>query len=176
MALWPGGQPRPLRGSPRDPDSPPARPPDGDRLRAAARPLGRLAERTLSLDPYRWIRNLNFALSGTLLAALAVGLDRGLKRGSKAGPAPLFVAGVAIALLALETDPINRTGPRTPHGAIHDAASMLFVLALLPARMRKDPVWRGHARYTVATALVSTVTLLARRRVLPIPRSDASPV
>ena len=120
----------------------------------------------LSLGPHGWVQDLNFALSGSLLAVFAVGLDRGIRTGSRAGPALLCVAGVAMALLAFETDPIDRTGPRTPHGAVHDAAFVLFVLALLPAlfllwrRTRKDPLWRGHARYTLATGIVAMVCLV----------------
>jgi hypothetical protein len=34
-----------------------------------------------------------------------------------------------MALLAFETDPMDRAGPRTLHGSIHDAAFVLFVLA-----------------------------------------------
>ncbi len=120
----------------------------------------------LSLGPYGWAQNLNFVLSGALIAIFAVGLDRSLKGGSRAGPALLSVAAVAMALLAFETDPLDRTGPRTLHNFIHDAAFVLFVLSLLPAlfllwcRMRKDPFWRGHARYTLATALVASACLV----------------
>ena len=120
----------------------------------------------LSLGPHGWVQDLNFALSGSLLAVFAVGLDRGIRTGSRAGPALLCVAGVAMALLAFETDPIDRAGPRTLCGTIHDASYVLFVLALFPAlfflwrRMRKDPFWRGHARCTLVTALVASVCLL----------------
>ncbi len=119
----------------------------------------------LSLGPYGWAQDLNFALSGALLAIFALGLHRGMRTGSRAGPALLFVAGVAIALLAFETDPIDCADPRTPHGAIHDAAFVLFVLALVPAlfllwrRMREDRLWRGHARYTLVTAVLAMVLL-----------------
>ena len=119
----------------------------------------------LSLGPYGWIQNLNFALSGALLATFAVGLHRGIRGGSKAGPALLFVAGLAMALLAFETDPIEGTGPRTLHGWVHDASFVLFVLALISAlfllwrRMREDRLWRGHARYTLVTAILA-MTLL----------------
>ncbi len=53
----------------------------------------------------------------------------------------------------------------TPHGLLHDLAFVLFVLALLPAlfflwrRLRKDPPWRGHARYTLVTGLLATLLL-----------------
>jgi uncharacterized membrane protein YidH (DUF202 family) len=120
----------------------------------------------LSLGPYGWVQDLNFALSGSLLAGFAVGLHRGMREGSRTGPALLFVAGIAMALLAFETDPFDRAGPRTLHGMVHDAAFVIFVLALVPAlfllwrRMREDPRWRDHARYTLATAMLATVLLL----------------
>jgi uncharacterized membrane protein YidH (DUF202 family) len=120
----------------------------------------------LALGPYGWVQDFNFALSGSLLAGFAVELHRGMREGSRTGPALLFVAGIAMALLAFETDPFDRTGPRTLHGSIHDAAFVLFVLALVPAlfllwrRMREDPRWRGHARYTLATALIASACLV----------------
>ena len=95
------------------------------------------------------------------------------------GPALLFVAGSAMALLAFETDPMDRADPRTPHGMVHDAAFVLFVLALVPAlfllwrRMRKDARWRGHARYTLATALIASAGLLLPGAILPVPRCGA---
>ena len=120
----------------------------------------------LSLGPYGWMQDLNFALSGVLLAIFAVGLHRGIRGGSKAGPALLFIAGLAMALLAFETDPIKHTGPRTLHGWVHDASFVLFVLALTSAlfllwrRMREDRLWRGHARYTLVTVVLAVVLLL----------------
>ncbi len=106
-------------------------------------------------------------MSGSLLAVFAVGLHRGITGGSRSGPALLFVAGIAMALLAFETDPMDdRAGPRTPHGMVHDAAFVLFVIALVPAlfllwrRMREDPRWRDHARYTLATALIASACLV----------------
>jgi hypothetical membrane protein len=119
----------------------------------------------LSLGPYGWIQDLNFALSGALLAIFAVGLHRGTRGGSKFGPALLFIAGLAMALLTFETDPIQGTGPRTLHGWIHDASFVLFVLALVSAlfllwrRMREDRHWRGHARYTLVTVALAVVLL-----------------
>ena len=119
----------------------------------------------LSLGPYGWMQDLNFALSGMLLAIFAVGLHRGIRGVSKTGPELLFVAGLAMALLAFETDPIEDIGPRTLHGWVHDASFVLFVLALISAlfllwrRMREDRLWRGHARYTLVTAILA-MTLL----------------
>lgn len=97
----------------------------------------------------------------------AVGVHLGVTggRGSLAGPALLFVAGTAMALMAFETDPIRRTGPRTLHGWVHDAAFVLFVIAVLAAlfflwrRLGKDPRWRGHARYTLVTGVLAALLL-----------------
>jgi Protein of unknown function (DUF998) len=119
----------------------------------------------LALGPYGWVQILNFVLSGILLMLFAAGLHLGTKRGSWIGPALLFTAGAAMALMGFETDPIRRTGPRTLPGLIHDLAFVLFVLALLPAffflwrRFREDPPWRSHGHYTLATGMIATLLL-----------------
>ena len=122
----------------------------------------------LALGPYGWIQTANFILSGVLLMLFAAGLHLETKngRGSRTGSASLFVAGAAMALMGFDTDPIRRTGPRTLHGLIHDLAFALFVLALLPSffflwqRLRKDALWRGHARYTLITWVLATLSFL----------------
>ena len=122
----------------------------------------------LALGPYGLVQIWSFVLSGLLLMVFAVGLHFGATggRGSLAGPALLFVAGTAMALMAFETDPIQRTGPRTPTGWIHDAAFVLFVVAVLPAfffqwrRLGKDPRWRGHALYTLVRGVLAALLLL----------------
>ncbi|MCA1687283.1 MAG: DUF998 domain-containing protein [Actinobacteria bacterium] len=122
----------------------------------------------LALGPYGWAQTLNFVLSGILLMLFAAGLHLGTtdRRSSWIGPSFLFAAGIAMALMGFETDPIRRTGPRTMAGLIHDLAFVLFVLALLPTffflwrRFRKDPRWQGHARYTLATGVAATLLLL----------------
>ncbi len=120
----------------------------------------------LALGPYGWMQVLNFVVSGLLLMFLAVGLHLGVDgRDSRIGPILLFVAGAAMALMAFETDPILREGPRTLHGWIHDLAFALFVLALLPSffflwrRFRKDAPWRSHSRYTLATGVIATLSI-----------------
>jgi hypothetical protein len=67
--------------------------------------------------------------------------------------------------LRFETDPIRRTTPRTLHGSIHDLAFVFFALSLLSAlfflwqRLRKDPLWRNHARYTLASGTLAALLL-----------------
>src|SRR5918997_3651191 len=117
----------------------------------------------LALGPHGWAQNASFVLSGILLMLFAAGLHLGMADGSWLGPAFLCVAGAAMALMGFETDPIRSTGPHTLHNLIHDLAFALFVLALLPAffflwrRFRKDPYWRGHARYTLGTGVIATL-------------------
>lgn len=119
----------------------------------------------LALGPYGWAQSLNFALAGALLAGFAAGLSGALRGGPRIGPALLFAAGAAMALMAFETDPIRRTGPRTLHGWIHDAAFVVCVLALVLAlfalwrEMSRDRHWRSHARYTLVTAVCATALL-----------------
>jgi uncharacterized membrane protein YidH (DUF202 family) len=121
----------------------------------------------LALGPHGWAMTAGFVASGLLLMLFAVGLHFGVTggRGSRAGPALLFVAGAALSLMGFETDPIRRTGPRTLHGWVHDLAFILFALALLAAflflwrRLDKDRLWRDHARYTLATGLLATLLL-----------------
>jgi hypothetical protein len=71
-----------------------------------------------------------------------------------------------MALMGFRTDPIERVGPRSLHGLIHDSAYVVFVLAFLAALfflwwgLRRDTRWRGHARYTLATGILSVLLLL----------------
>ena len=120
----------------------------------------------LALGPHGWAMDLGFAVCGGLLVLFALGLNHALTGGPKAGPALLSLSGVAMALLAFETDPIRRTGPRSWHGLVHDAAfvafaaSLLLALVFLSRRMRRDPKWRSHASYTLATAVVCAACLV----------------
>ena len=119
----------------------------------------------LALGPYGWAQDASFVLSGILLMLFAAGLHLGAPGGSGIGPALISVAGAAMALMGFETDPIQSTGPRTLHNLIHDLAFALFVLALLPSffflcrRFREDALWREHARYTLATGVIATLSL-----------------
>jgi uncharacterized membrane protein YidH (DUF202 family) len=121
----------------------------------------------LALAHYGPVQVANFVVSGLLLAFFSLGLHLGVRDGygSPLGPAFLFAAGVAMALMGFETDPIRRVGPRSMHGLIHDAAFVIFVLALLAAlfslwrRFEADPRWRGHARYTLATVILAVLLL-----------------
>lgn len=114
----------------------------------------------LALGPLGAVQVANFVLFGLALVLFAVGLHRGLAGGSKAGPALLAVAGVAMVLAGFKTDPDTSGGPQTWHGLIHGLAYVLFVFSLLPAffflwwRLGRDPLWRGYGLYTLITGVL----------------------
>jgi hypothetical protein len=123
----------------------------------------------LALGPYGAVQVATFVVSGLLLCLFASGLGLQLanRRGPRPiGPALLFVAGVAMAFMGFRTDPIERVGPRSLFGLIHDSAFVVFVLAFLASlfslwwSLREDARWRGHARYTLATGISAVLLLL----------------
>jgi Protein of unknown function (DUF998) len=124
----------------------------------------------LALGPLGWLQVLNFAFFGITLIIFALGLHRGVApsgRLSWAGPALLVVAGVALILAAFKTVAHLMQGSMTWHGGIHVLAFLLLVLSFLLSlffwwrRLGRDPRWRGYARYTLITALLYVLLLLA---------------
>ena len=124
----------------------------------------------LALGSLGWLQVLNFAFFGLTLIFFALGLHRGVApsgRLSWVGPTLLVVAGVALVLAAFKTDAHLMQGPQTWHGAIHFVAFLLLALSFLLSlffwwrRLRGDPSWRGYALYTIITALLFIVLLLA---------------
>jgi Protein of unknown function (DUF998) len=123
----------------------------------------------LALGPYGDFQIANFVISGFLLCLFALGLylEIATRHASTLpGPTLLFVAGIAMTLMGFRTDPIERVGPRSLHGMIHDSVFVVFVLAFLGALfflwcgLRRDARWRDHARYTLATGIVAVLLLL----------------
>ncbi len=115
----------------------------------------------LALGPYGVWMVAAFAICGVLLLVFAAGLEQSIVPGSPWGTRLLALSGVCLALLAFRADPTFLGTPRTLWGAIHDGAyialglSLLPALLLLAARFGRDPRWRGHGPFTVATALVA---------------------
>jgi len=123
----------------------------------------------LALGRYGAAQVASFVVSGLLLCVFALGLHlqvTGRRSPASPGPALLFLAGVAMALMGFKTDPIRRVGPRSLHGLIHDSAFVIFVLAFLTAlsflwlRLREEARWQRHARYTLATGILAVPLLL----------------
>ena len=128
----------------------------------------------LALGPYGRALSVSFVLCGLALpvfaAGLATALDGDHNRGPtlKAGHASLILAGIALVVLASDTDPTFSEEPTTWHGGLHDAAFTLLGLALMPAlillglRMIRDPTWRSHGFYTLSTVVFATGGFLLR--------------
>src|SRR5215212_9743886 len=123
----------------------------------------------LALGPLGWLQVLNFAFFGLTLVILAVGLNGGVAysgRLSWCGPAFLVVAGIALVLASFKTDLHLSRGPQTLHGTIHFLAIPLLVLSFLLSlffwwrRLKRDPMWRGYAGYTLITAVLYVVLLV----------------
>ena len=105
----------------------------------------------LALGPFGAAQIANFVISGFLLCLFAVGLHLEIATRHTStclAPTLFFVAGVAVTLMGFRTDPIERVGPRSLHGLIHDSAFVVFVLAFLAALfflwwgLRWDARWR----------------------------------
>ncbi len=117
----------------------------------------------LALGPHGSWMTAAFVGCGALLPPFALALHRAVGRTPRgwAGPALLAAAGGGMALLASPTDPTLAGGPRTAAGLVHDAAFVLLGATLLPAqallgaRFRHDPAWRGHAAYTWLTVALA---------------------
>jgi len=123
----------------------------------------------LALGPYGSVQVANFVVSGLLLCLFALGLHFSGANGHSSaplGPALLFASGVAMALMGFRTDPIERVGPRSLYGLIHDSAFVIFILAFLAAlfllwwKWRQDASWQRHARYTLATGILAELLLM----------------
>lgn len=132
----------------------------------------------LALGPYGKALSAAFVLCGLLLSVFAVGLAAELRTVSTTRRLPdislalLAVSGLALALLAFDTDPTLGEAHPTWHGRLHDGAFLVLGLTLLPALTllglwmardsRRHSRWRTHGFYTLFTALLATICFLLR--------------
>jgi hypothetical membrane protein len=115
----------------------------------------------LEVGPNGWVQQLNFVVFGLLTMAHAIGLHRGmgLARGGWAGPALLFITGMAALVTAAVPWREDAAGIAYAPAA-HTVGGMIFFLGspaaliVLSRRMRHDPLWRGLAPYTLGSGLV----------------------
>jgi hypothetical membrane protein len=115
----------------------------------------------LEVGPNGWVQQLNFLVFGLLTMAHAIGLHRGMgsARGGWAGPALLFLTGMAALVAGAVPWREDAAGVAyAPAG--HTVGGMIFFLGspaaliVLSRRMRHDPSWRGLAPYTLGSGLV----------------------
>lgn len=120
----------------------------------------------LALGPDGWVQTLNLVVTGSLLAAFALGLWRSPARGA-APPTLMSLATLGIFGVALfATDPVSGYPPGTaamaagtPIGLLHNTFAGLFFVALAAtALVAANRTGRtGFARYS----MLSTVAVLA---------------
>jgi hypothetical protein len=124
---------------------------------------------TLSLGPGGWLQQANFVLFGTLLVLSAVGWRR-LLRGTPAAiayPSTRAIAGIGLIVDGLASQdaahgyPPGTTTTASFHGAAHNAAAFVVILALaagcfiLARRFSIDPVWKTWAPIAAAAGLLT---------------------
>jgi hypothetical protein len=123
---------------------------------------------SLALGPRGWVQAANFAVTGTLFAAAAVGLGRAADPAlsSRAVPALIGAAGAGlIGSAAFVTDPVSGYPPGTPDaltqptrtGVIHNLAAVPVFLGLPAAAFicgwkSARAGHRGFGLYSAATA------------------------
>jgi hypothetical membrane protein len=115
----------------------------------------------LAAWPYGWIQRLNFYVFGTLMAANAIGLHRGVRPGRGALLAPLLLLASAVGIIVAGTFSWARGADGRfiePPGHIVGAV-MTFLgagsgLVALSRRMGDDGRWRSLSRYTLACGVV----------------------
>jgi hypothetical membrane protein len=116
----------------------------------------------LEAGPYGWVQQINFVVFGILTIAFAIGLHRGIARtrGGAAGPALMFVSGVALVLAAAFPFREDAAGAAA-ESLGHAVAGVMFfstsalALVVLSRRMARDPRWRGLSGYALITGLLA---------------------
>jgi hypothetical protein len=112
----------------------------------------------LAVGPHGWVMAVLFPACGAATVALAAGLRPLLPtRTARASTPFVALVGVALALLAFETDVGEGVDP-TWHGVIHDVAyppiplASIAAAALLAFGLRGSAPWRSVARLSAAAA------------------------
>jgi hypothetical membrane protein len=118
----------------------------------------------LAVLPLGWIQNLNFYLTGALMAAYAVGLHAGIRRRRRSvvGPALLMISGIGLIVAGtfpMITDPSGALVEPPGHvvGAILSFLGAGLALTALSRRMAADPRWRNLATYVFASGIAIVV-------------------
>lgn len=138
-----------------------------DAFRSDANPIAEPVS-ALEAGPTGWVQQVSFAVFGLLTMVFAVGLHRGLRRtrAGIAGPALLFVSGIAMELAAIFPLQRDAVGEIFDPGG-HTVAGMMFFstsavwLILVSRRLARDPRWRSLAGYTLAAGLVGVASFFA---------------
>jgi len=107
-----------------------------------------------------------FALTGTLIAAFALGLHRGISggNGSKIGPSLLAIYG--IGMFAVAFFPWDKTNLASLTSIMHSLfgwthwIAVTLALLIIPNRLRNDSQWKSYRLYTLSTGLVTAILIV----------------
>jgi Protein of unknown function (DUF998) len=126
----------------------------------------------LALGPYGWTQSANFVIFGLSIIVFQRGLEEALAPGEARRPLTVFLGFASgLALVAMAIFPTDPPGTWTARGTVH-LAIVATLAVLLPTicfatagRLRRHPVWRGYAGFTMltgaATGILTLMLLLA---------------
>ena len=127
----------------------------------------------LEAGPYGWVQQVNFAVFGLLTIAFAVGLHRGIapSRAGIAGPALMFISGIALVLAGafpFREDPTGAAAESVGHAVagVMFFSSSAVALILLSRRMAHDSQWRGLSAYTLVAGVIAVAGFVAFGRLV----------
>jgi len=121
----------------------------------------------LAAWPTGWIQNLNFFVSGTLIAAFTIGVHNAIRptRFGAAGIVLLLASSVGILMSGLfPWISVNGVPTETrPHvvAAVLTFSCASMGLLILSRRMAADPHWQSLASYVLATGIVMLILFIA---------------
>ncbi|MDD2777281.1 MAG: DUF998 domain-containing protein [Methanocellales archaeon] len=108
------------------------------------------------------MNTIGFMLLGVLMIAFSLGLHRGIKEGSKIGPALIAISGVGwitVGLFHVDPNTVNAS----LKAMLHVIGAMLVGLGFSTApfaiarRSRKDHRWVSYRPYSLATGLLTAI-------------------
>ncbi|MDD2666254.1 MAG: DUF998 domain-containing protein [Methanocellales archaeon] len=105
-----------------------------------------------------------FMLLGALMIAFSLGFHRGIKEGSKIGPASIAMSGVgwiAVGLFHAEPSTVNVSVMLHVMGAMLVGLGFSIAPFAIARRSRKDQRWASYRPYSLTTGLLTAILGLA---------------
>jgi len=114
---------------------------------------------SLELVSNGWTQSANFILFGLFIIFYAFGLKKELVRGIEANLIPLLQGVVALGLITSGVfvhDPLHTIGDILNSGSV-------VINFVLVRRFARDPRWRGWSTYSIVTAILTVLSIVAFR-------------
>ncbi len=106
------------------------------------------------------MNTVGFILLGALMIAFSLGLYRGIKEGSKIGPASIAMSGagwIAVGLFHVDPNTVNTSAMLHVMGAMLVGLGFSVAPFSIARRSRKDDRWVSYRPYSLATGLLTAV-------------------